>query len=311
MFKLISETNLNGKILKIFYKQIIYLKSKLSLPMQRESIYKHHIPTSTPKSRNLKQAYWFVFKSAYEMLVELKNHKAHIPYQKNLEEINISPTRTQYLGTYKGNPCYSAEVSPETMAPEGMVFRDLRSLYEFLDEEIFLLAGKAVQVICWDKDHQYCGRCGAHTETSVYEMAKVCPECGFRSYVRLSPAVITAIIKDGKLLMAKHGYRGDMYGLIAGFVEPGETLEEAVKREIMEEVSLKVKNIEYFSSQSWPFPHSLMIAYTAEYKSGEIQADGKEITEANWFSPDELPRTPSTMSVAGELIQWFINDFQK
>lgn len=294
------------------YKNNLIILRSISLLMPRESIYNDHIPASNPKIGNLKKpSYWFVFKSNYEMLVELTNNKAHIPYMKTLEEMNILPIRTQYLGTYNGKPCYSAEVAPETETSEGMIFKELRSLYEFLDEEIFLLAGKAVQVICWDKDHQYCGRCGTHTETSEYEMAKVCPNCGFRSYVRLSPAVITAIIKDGKLLMAKHGYRGGMYGLIAGFVEPGETLEEAVRREIMEEVSLKVKNIEYFSSQSWPFPHSLMIAYTAEYKSGEINVDGKEITEASWFSPDEIPRTPSNMSVAGELIHWFTSNFKK
>ncbi len=267
-------------------------------------------PVNFDELENNNQTYWFIFKED-KMLVKMTEEGVSIPYAKNLEDLLIFPIRTQYLGTLKGHPCYSVEVNPETEAPEGMAFNDLRSLYEFLDEDIFLLAGKAFQVVNWDKNHQFCGRCGAHTETSEYEMAKVCPECGFRSFVRLSPAVITAIVKDGKLLMAKHGYRGGMYGLIAGFVEPGETIEEAVERETMEEVGLKVKNIKYFASQPWPFPHSLMLAFTAEYESGEIEVDGKEITDAGWFSTDEIPRSPSRMSIAGELMDWFIQNSRK
>jgi NAD+ diphosphatase len=277
--------------------------------MARESIYKKYKPANIPKDLTNTSSYWFIFKY-YEMLVKITDASINIPYGK-LKELKIIPIRTQYLGTLEGKPCYSAEVDPKTEAPEGMEFRDLRSLYNVLDEDIFLLAGKAVQMVGWDRDHQYCGRCGAATETSTYEMAKVCPECGFKSFVRLSPAVITAIVKDGKLLMAKHGYRGGMYGLIAGFVEPGETLEEAVERETMEEVGLRVKNIKYFGSQSWPFPHSLMVGFTAEHESGGINVDGKEITDAEWFSPDEIPRTPSKISIASELIEWFILKFGK
>jgi NAD+ diphosphatase len=277
--------------------------------MARESIYKKYKPANIPKDLTNTSSYWFIFKY-YEMLVKITDASINIPYGK-LKELKIIPIRTQYLGTLEGKPCYSAEVDPEIEAPEGMEFRDLRSLYNVLDEDIFLLAGKAVQMVGWDRDHQYCGRCGAATETSTYEMAKVCPECGFKSFVRLSPAVITAIVKDGKLLMAKHGYRGGMYGLIAGFVEPGETLEEAVERETMEEVGLRVKNIKYFGSQSWPFPHSLMVGFTAEHESGGINVDGKEITDAEWFSPDEIPRTPSKISIASELIEWFILKFGK
>ncbi len=129
------------------------------------------------------------------------------------------------------------------------------------------------------------------------------------SFTRLSPAVITAIIKDGEILMAKHSYGYNRYSLIAGFVEAGETLEEAVERETEEEVGLKVKNIKYFGSQPWPFPHSLMIGFTADYESGMIQVDGNEITDAKWFSPDEIPRIPSNMSIASELIDWYIENY--
>jgi len=273
--------------------------------MPRESIYKRFRPAFTPEGESSIPAYWFIFNSN-RMLINLEKPDK-IPFVRNLEELKLFPVRIQYLGTLKEYPCYSAEVTPKTKPPEGMEFRDLRSLYEVLDEDIFLLAGKAIQIINWDKNHQFCGKCGAPTETVEDEMAKVCPKCGFKSYTRLSPAVITAIVNDGKLLMAKHArIGGDMYGLIAGFVEPGETIEEAVQRETMEEVGLRVKNIKYFGSQPWPFPNSLMLGFTAEYESGEIEVDGEEITDAKWFRADELPRIPSRMSIAGELIDWFV-----
>lgn len=279
--------------------------------MQRESIYKRYIPESTPNKENSEEdAYWFLFNS-HKMLVELTcNNQINIPFSKNLEELNISPESSHYLGTFNGHPCYSGELENGTDTSEGMVFEDLRSLYGRIDEDTYLLAGRASQIVNWNRTHQFCGQCGALTVTKDDEMAKICPECGFISFTRLSPAVITAIIKDGKLLMALHTRTpGDMYGLIAGFVEPGETLTEAVQRETMEEVGLKVNNIKFFSSQPWPYPNSLMIAFTADYESGEIEVDGKEIIDAHWFSADELPRVPSKMSIAGELIEWYLENY--
>ncbi|PKL73703.1 MAG: NAD(+) diphosphatase [Methanobacteriales archaeon HGW-Methanobacteriales-2] len=276
--------------------------------MHRESIYKRYKPEFTPNKENNKNAYWFLFNSN-ELLVEM-GKIPEIPYTKSLEELKINPIRLQYLGTFNGHPCYSGELPSEIQVPRGMAFKDLRSLYDIIEEDLYLLAGRASQIVNWDRTHQFCGQCGAPTITKDDEMAKLCPECGFTSFTRLSPAVITAIIKDGKLLMALHTRTsGIMYGLIAGFVEPGETLTEAVQRETMEEVGLKVKNIEYFGSQPWPYPHSLMIGFTADYDSGEIEVDGKEIIDAKWFDSDQLPQVPSRMSIAGELIQWYLENY--
>ena len=275
--------------------------------MHRESIYKRYKPEFTPNKENNGNAYWFLFNSN-ELLVEM-GKIPEIPYTKSLEELKINPIRLQYLGTFNGHPCYSGELPSEIQVPRGMAFKDLRSLYDII-EDLYLLAGRASQIVNWDRSHQFCGQCGAPTITKDDEMAKLCPECGFTSFTRLSPAVITAIIKDGKLLMALHTRTsGNMYGLIAGFVEPGETLTEAVQRETMEEVGLKVKNIEYFGSQPWPYPHSLMIGFTADYDSGEIEVDGKEIIDAKWFDSDQLPQVPSRMSIAGELIQWYLENY--
>jgi len=274
--------------------------------MHRESIYKRYEPAVTTSNEIVDEIYWFAF-CVNKMLVKVDNDNFSIPYLKDLQVVNISPVRTQYLGILQGHPCFSAEISPDTTAPEGLTFMDLRSLYGIIDEDLFLLAGKAFQIVSWDQMHQFCGRCGSRTQEQPGERAKICPQCGFISYPRICPAVITAILKEDKILLAHaKAFKGNMHSLIAGFLEPGETLEECVQREIMEEVGLKVKNIKYFSSQPWPFPNSMMIGFTAEYESGEIAVDGTEISEAGWFGVDNLPELPSEVSIARKIINWYI-----
>jgi NAD+ diphosphatase len=276
--------------------------------MKRESIYNRYVPAVIPDQKNNGPAYWFIFNS--DKLLLSPENSIKIPLAQNLNELSIDPVRTIFLGILDGKPSYAAEAHPGTTTPEGMAFQDLKSLYDVLDEDIFLLAGRAMQIINWDKNHQFCGRCGFPTRTSVYEMAKICPECGLMNFPRLSPAVITAIVKDGKILLAKHSYGlKDRYSLIAGFVEPGETLEEAVHREITEEVGIKVKGLKYFGSQPWPFPHSMMVGFTAQYKEGEIKVDGKEILDAKWFVAPEVPPPSSQISISSELINWFIENY--
>lgn len=274
----------------------------------RESIYKRYVPANICEQVSGGKIYWFVF-SLSKMLISI-NKDNSIPYVQTLEELNIVAIRTQYLGNLEGQSCYSVEVSAEAEAPEGMAFKDLRSLYGTLQDDIFILAGKALQIVTWDKTHQYCGSCGTHTETIQSEKAKRCPKCGLINYPRISPAVITAIIKDNKILLAHNsGFKGDMYSVIAGFLEPGETLEECVQREVMEEVGIAIKNIRYFGSQPWPFPNSMMIGYIAEYDSGEILVDGVEITKAAWFDAHNFPELPSKMSIARKLIDWYIENY--
>lgn len=276
--------------------------------MSRESIYNRYIPAVIPDPENDNCAYWFVFN---QNKILVTDNEIKIPCTKNIEEFDIFPIRTQYLGTLDGHPCYSAEVNFDTDELKKMDFRELRSLYGVLDEDVFLLAGKAFQIVNWDQTHQYCGRCGFQTEALQGENAKICPECGFISYTRISPAIITAVLKDDKILLARgSNFPENWYSIIAGFVEPGETLEECVKREVAEEVGLKVKNIRYFGSQPWPFPHSLMIGFISEYESGEICVDNYEITDAKWFSIDNLPELPSKMSISREIIDWYIKSMK-
>lgn len=210
------------------------------------------------------------------------------------------------MGIFNNSPVFTLEIHDSQILDYKLI--GLRDFYKLVSEDIYLLSSRAIQIINWDKNHMYCGRCGTKTIIKEDEMAKVCPNCGFMSFTRLSPAIIVAITKEDKLLMANHTRSPkDKYSLIAGFVEAGETIEETVHREVFEEIGLKVKNIKYFASQSWPFPHSLMLGFTAEYESGDIHIDESEIRDAKWFKKDDIQPLDSNISIASSLIDWFKN----
>jgi NAD+ diphosphatase len=271
--------------------------------MHRESIYKRYIPAINGAPADT-EACWFAF-SGSRLMVNDKGPA--VPSARTLAEYGISAIRTQYLGTLEGKPCYSAEISPHIAAPAGMTFRDLRSTFTILEEDLWLLAGRALQIVNWDQTHQYCGRCGQKTESLHGERAKKCPACGFLSYPRLSPAVITAVFKDDKILLSHNAaFPGKWHSISAGFVEPGETLEECLRREIKEEVGLEIKNIQYFGSQPWPFPNSLMLGFTADWAGGDLVPDGKEISDAGWFTAVNMPEVPPRISIAREIIDWYL-----
>jgi NAD+ diphosphatase len=271
--------------------------------MHRESIYKRYIPATGGAPADT-EACWFAFSSS--RLLVSDTGKA-VPSARSLEEFGIFAVRTQYLGTLEGQPCYSAEISPDIAAPAGMSFRDLRSTFTIMEEDLWLLAGRALQIVNWDQTHQYCGRCGQKTETLAEERAKRCPACGFLSYPRISPAVITAVFKDDKILLSHNAtFPGKWHSICAGFVEPGETLEECVRREIREELGIEIKNIKYFGSQPWPFPNSLMLGFTANWAGGELVPDGKEIVDAGWFTAGNMPEIPPKISIAREIIDWYL-----
>ena len=238
--------------------------------------------------------------------MESTDHGARIPLLSRLESIPVRARRKQYLGTLNGHSCLCAECEADRPIPEGMAFHGLRKLYGSLEEEMFWVAGRAFQIMDWDRTHQYCGKCGSPANDKADERAKICPACGTVSYPRMSPAVIVAVVRDSALLLA-HAARfpGSMYSVLAGFVEPGESLEDCVRREVKEEAGVELKNIRYFGSQPWPFPNSLMVGFTAEHAGGEIRTDEKEIVDARWFTADALPTIPDKISIARKLIDWF------
>ena len=250
-------------------------------------------------------AYWLLYKGNKILTLENKGQFA-LP-DIDLNKLNMKLVRRQYLGRVEGRSCYVAELTPDTVAPEGMSFYDLRRLLGQIPDDYFFLAGRAFQILHWDRSHQYCSLCGAQTENKRDERAKLCPSCGFVNYPRISPAIIVAITRGRNILLAKGSrFQTGFYSVLAGFVEPGETLEECVQREVGEEVGLKVKNIKYFGSQPWPFPDSLMVGFTAEYASGEINIDKKEILTAGWFTAEQFPLIPGKGSIARRLIDWFV-----
>lgn len=197
-------------------------------------------------------------------------------------------------------------VEPELSIPDGYGRFTLRELMKTTPEPDFRCVARGVHLAHWDRTHRYCGSCGTETVRTVGEYARSCPSCGAVVYPRISPAIIVAVVRDGRLLLAHNARRGQgFYSVIAGFVDPGETLEECVAREVREETGIEVQDIRYVSSQPWPFPDSLMIAYVCDYRAGEIQVDGVEIDHAYWCAPDELPDVPPPPSVARTLIDWF------
>jgi len=189
------------------------------------------------------------------------------------------------------------------VAPAGCRFAGLRALFLRLPEPLLAIAARAAQVVEWDRTHRYCGRCGHPTRDKDGERAKQCSACGYVAYPRVSPAMMVLVTRAREVLLARaNRFPGAMYSALAGFVEPGETIEDCVHREVREEVGIEVTDLTYFASQSWSFPHSLMIAYTAHYAGGELRPDPAEIADARWFSPDALPDLPSPLSIARRLI---------
>jgi NAD+ diphosphatase len=187
--------------------------------------------------------------------------------------------------------------------PAGTAWEGLRSLFTVLEDAHFALAGRAVQLLDWDRQHRFCGRCGAATEAKPEERSRVCPACKLGAYPRLSPAVMALVRREGELLLARGPhFPPGMYSALAGFVEPGESLEQCLAREVEEEVGVRVSRARYFASQPWPFPNSLMIAFVCDWVSGEIRPQAGEIEEAKWFNVLQLPKLPSRISIARRLI---------
>lgn len=250
---------------------------------------------------------WFLFRDQ-KIVIHSQGEKIAVPKYRNLKEHGIDPLNVLYMGKYEGVHCYASEVSPKNEMHEPFFFHPPLSLLNKLDEDLVRIAGLGNQLVYWYSNHRFCGKCGGPTEDKKDERAKICKDCGQIYYPRLSPAIIVAVLKDSKILLA-HSQRfpSKFYSVLAGFVEPGENLEECVRREVREEVGIGVKNIKYFGSQPWPFPDSLMIAFTADYADGEIEVDKTEIADAGWYSKEEIPRVPPGISIARKLIDWFLD----
>ncbi len=229
---------------------------------------------------------------------------ARVPRIANPEALGLAPLNTLYLGKLGQSACYAGSVEDGVAAAEGFAWYGLRALFSVLSDAELALAGRALQLVEWDLTHRFCGRCAAPTRLHTTDRSRECPECGLVAYPRMAPAVMALVRRDPRrVLLARSGrFPSGMHSALAGFVEPGETLEQTVEREVHEEVGVQVTNLRYFASQPWPFPHSLMIAFVADWASGEIRIDGEEIASAEWFDVDALPQLPPRISIARRLI---------
>lgn len=236
-----------------------------------------------------------------EVLVTGPGRQRRLP---GVAEARALAERLHFLGTLAGRPAYASALREGEGPPPGFEWAPARSLFGQVGEAEFAAAGRAIAIAEWDVTHRFCGRCGVPTDLLTTERARRCPRCGLVFYPRIAPAVICLVEREGGEALLAHGrgFAPGRYSTLAGFVEPGESLEEAVHREVHEEVGVTLGELRYFGSQPWPFGRSLMVGFTARHTGGEIRIDAKEILDARWFRPDALPDYPPPMSIAHALI---------
>lgn len=262
---------------------------------------RQYTPLVTPPPSLDTPALWFAFQRTSILVSD--SASAALPCCRDLAEHGVATVRSHYLGLLGAQHCYAAEVDETHPLPGGWAPLGLRDLFGMVDGTVAALSGRALQIIDWERNHQFCSRCGTPMKARTDERARACPACRFTSYPPVSPAVMVLITRGRELLLARKSvWPPGRYSAIAGFVEPGEMLEDTVVRETREEVGVEVGKLRYFGSQPWPFPHSLMVAFTAEYAGSEVKPDGVEIEEAAWFDAEALPHLPPSVSISRRLI---------
>ena len=259
-------------------------------------------------------AFWLIFQGSKLLVCKDEDDGYTLPTTAEVTTLGLPLLRQHYLGHFVESNvhCFCGEIAEDTAVPDNMAVHGLRGLYGRISETHFWLAGRAIQIVNWDRNHIYCSRCGTENEIQAHERSKKCPECGLITYPRISPAIIVRVTREtthGSEILLARGPRhpAGFYSVLAGFVEPGETLEGCVRREVKEEVGIDVQDIEYFGSQPWPFPNSLMIGFTAVYASGDLELEEEEIEDAQWFTPNNLPNIPPPLSISNALIMAWVN----
>ncbi len=218
------------------------------------------------------------------------------------EVSELEKSSSHYMGRLGDRACFALEAA-ETGGHE---FTNLRANLGNIDGILFNLAGRALQLCDWYKTHRFCGNCGTQTELHENDRAAVCPDCKLHFYPRLSPSIIVLVHRGDEVLLGRnHMFPEGLYSTLAGFVEPGESIEETVRREVHEEVGVRVGHLSYRGSQPWPFPNSLMLGFHAEYDSGDIVLQEDEIADAQWFRCDELPLVPGKFAIS----RWLIDEY--
>jgi NAD+ diphosphatase len=262
-------------------------------------------PLWSPPYNIVSGGYWFIFRAG-KLLVTAAAASPDPHGIAKGERPPLPVTDRHFIGTLDGVACWSANCN-DSEPPAGFAFETLRGLFNRLPDNFLAIAGRGAQVIEFHRTHRHCGVCAAPTAVDDCGRARRCQACGEIAYPRIAPAMMVLVKRDtahGRELLLARGTRFAMpiYSALAGFVEPSESVEDCVHRETLEEVGVRVRNLRYFGSQSWPFPHSLMMAFTADHESGDIACEAGEIVDAQWFPLDKLPELPSRLSIARRLI---------
>lgn len=254
--------------------------------------------------------YWFVFCNE-QLLLEKKGGSLTIPFQEEPPLPLLSWTHVHEIDMFEKSTFNAYYLDAPWEEDERYTSIGLRASFDCLPNELYLMAGKAHELIFWDKNQRYCPVCGMPM-TFHTPISKRCTGCGKELWPTVATAIIVRILKDDEILLVHaRNFRGDYYGLVAGFVETGETLEECVEREVMEETGLRVKNIRYFGSQPWPYPLGLMVGFTADYAGGEVHLQNSELSAGRFFPRHQLPDIPGKMSMARMLIDDWLNAPEK
>ncbi len=263
-------------------------------------------PSKEPIYQNRNEDKLYLF-NGDRLLVTLTESGYSLPKRSQIEKLNLEIDHSQCLGAYGGVDCFGGIIEDQ---PLGYTLVDLRTYSFGASYDDFLISSKAFLLSEFVRTNQRCGVCGSPMKMKEEDndRAMICSTCGHMVWPKTSPAIIVAVTKGDKLLLAHNKmFTNGMYSVVAGFVEMGETLEDCVRREVFEETGIRVHNIKYFGSQPWAFPNSYMMGFTAEYLGGEIKVDNDEIADANWYSREEIPGLyRKSVSISTRLIEGFL-----
>ena len=237
-----------------------------------------------------------------------KNSDFLIFEEADLKWSEMEMVNKQFIGYLNDKPCYILEIAEDSKLDNDFILTPLRNLLGRIPDSLFTICSRSLQLSEWRRNNQFCGVCGTKMRMHETERAMFCECNNILVYPRISPCIIVLVTKGEELLLAHNkNFPGTFYSTLAGFIEAGESAESAIHREIFEEVKVRVQNIKYFGSQSWPFPSQLMLGYHAEYLEGEITPDGEEIDLADWFHYKDLPNVPTAnISISGQLIESYL-----
>lgn len=246
--------------------------------------------------------YWFIFFND-QLLLQKRNDTYTIPCA---EKAPVAVVRALRVDMPDGIIVMAAFTDKPLEEKDEFVPMGMRASYDYLDIRLYNMAGKASQIVFWDKHSQFCPVCGTKTVQTT-SISKQCPSCKYEMFPPVSAAVLVLIRKEDTILLVRaHNFTGAFNSLVAGFLETGETLEQCVEREVMEETGLRIRNITYWGNQPWPYPSTLMVGFVADYAEGELKLQAEELSFGAFYTKENLPQLPRTLSLARKMIDWWV-----